>query len=156
LEGFAIVLNRYHESVPSSSDQLAPEALLTSGTASLSACALAASVVTVLFANAALEKALQRRGAAWLVLKARENIFAVIKRQKGQTKGEKSGVGRIRDTQSSQRIRASLSDRPNGQQNLVPEHVTGPLVEHPGSPFCHTWATLRIVLWDYSANEIKS
>jgi hypothetical protein len=54
---------------------------LTSGTASLSACALAASVVTVLFANAALEKALLRNGAARFVLNARENIAASFQEQ---------------------------------------------------------------------------
>jgi hypothetical protein len=46
----------------------------TSGTASLSACALAASVVTVLLANADLERAELRSGAVRLVCNARENI----------------------------------------------------------------------------------
>lgn len=53
----------------------------TSGTVSLSACALAASVVTVLFTRGAdLEKAELRKGAARLVLNARENIVVVMKR----------------------------------------------------------------------------
>jgi hypothetical protein len=50
---------------------------LTSGT--LSACALAASVVTVLFTRAVLEKAELRNGAARLVLNARENIVVVLR-----------------------------------------------------------------------------
>ena len=54
--------------------------MLTSGTASLSACALAASVVTVLFANATLGRALVRRGAARLILNARENIMYVLRK----------------------------------------------------------------------------
>jgi hypothetical protein len=45
---------------------------LTSGTASLSACAEAASVVTVLLTRGDI--ALLRRGAIWLVLNTRENI----------------------------------------------------------------------------------
>jgi hypothetical protein len=51
----------------------------TSGTASLSACALAASVVTVLFTNADLENAELRSGAARLVRNARENIVVAVK-----------------------------------------------------------------------------
>lgn len=51
---------------------------LTSGT--LSACALAASVVTVLFTRAVLEKAELRNGATRLVLNARENIFVLLRR----------------------------------------------------------------------------
>jgi hypothetical protein len=55
-------------------------AFLTSGTASLSAWELAASVVTVLFASADLESALLRRGAARPVLNARENMTVVARR----------------------------------------------------------------------------
>lgn len=47
---------------------------LTWGTLSLSACALAASVVTVLLTRAVFEKAELRNGAARLVLNALENI----------------------------------------------------------------------------------
>jgi hypothetical protein len=51
---------------------------LTWGTASLSVCALAASVVTVLFARATLERALLRKGAAdLLALNARENMVVM-------------------------------------------------------------------------------
>ena len=46
----------------------------TSGTASLSACAEAASVVTVLFTKG--DNALLRKGAARLVLNARESIVS--------------------------------------------------------------------------------
>jgi hypothetical protein len=58
---------------------------LTSGTASLSACALAASVVTVLVATAALDQAalLRRAGAAYLALNARENMVLEGKRAEG-------------------------------------------------------------------------
>lgn len=51
---------------------------LTSGTASLSAWALAASVVTVRFTNAVFEKTFWRRGAARPVLNARENMAACV------------------------------------------------------------------------------
>jgi hypothetical protein len=70
-------LNPHHN--PSKTKQIP----LTSGTASLSACALAASVVTVLFTTAALDQAalLRRAGAACLVLNARENI--VMEREEG-------------------------------------------------------------------------
>jgi hypothetical protein len=40
-------------------------------------------VVTVLFARAALDKVLQRKGAARLVLSARENIFVVLWTREG-------------------------------------------------------------------------
>lgn len=53
----------------------------TSGTASLSACALAASVVTVRFTRADLEKAELLNGAARLVLNARKNIVVIEKKQ---------------------------------------------------------------------------
>lgn len=57
---------------------------LTSGTASLSACALAASVVTVLVATAALDQAaLLRRGAA-LRLALNANIVLVKERDEGE------------------------------------------------------------------------
>jgi hypothetical protein len=70
-------LNPHHN--PSKTKQIP----LTSGTASLSACALAASVVTVLFTTAALDQAelLRRAGAAHLALNARENI--VMEREEG-------------------------------------------------------------------------
>ena len=64
------------------------KSVLTSGTASLSACALAASVVTALFARAAREKAVLRRGAARLVLNALENIV-------GGQEGVKEGAGEV-------------------------------------------------------------
>lgn len=49
--------------------------LHTAGTASLSACALAASVVTVLFAKAVFENAELLNGAARLVRNALENMM---------------------------------------------------------------------------------
>jgi hypothetical protein len=56
----------------------------SSGTASLSACALAASVVTVLVATAALDQAaLLRRGAA-LRLALNANIVLVKERDEGE------------------------------------------------------------------------
>jgi hypothetical protein len=51
-----------------------PRTAITSGTASLSACAEAASVVTVLLTRDG--NALLRKAAARLVLKARENIVS--------------------------------------------------------------------------------
>jgi len=53
------------------------EVKLTVGTVSLSACALAASVVTVLLTSAALGKAVLRRAAGRLVLNALENMVVV-------------------------------------------------------------------------------
>lgn len=61
---------------------------LTVGTASLFVCALAASVVTVLFTSAALEKALPRRGAARPVLNAVENMIVVVQLSLLEYKGE--------------------------------------------------------------------
>ncbi len=65
----------------------------TAGTASLSACALAASVVTVLFTRADLEKAELRNGAARLVLTALENIFVVVERRQKERREMKAWGG---------------------------------------------------------------
>lgn len=66
--------------------------ILTSGIAS--ACALAASVVTVLLTKAVREKALLRKGAATrLVLNARENILSEVEEQLSRTKERREGKG---------------------------------------------------------------
>jgi hypothetical protein len=58
----------------------------------LSACALAASVVTVLFTRADLEKAELRNGVARLVLNALENMFVVVERREKERRELKLGV----------------------------------------------------------------
>ena len=96
-------------------------------------------MVTFLFANATLEKAFWRKGAARLVLNARENIFAKDKERSRERRQEESVVVvRMGDVQGSQRFRASLSDRPNGKQNLVPEHVTVSAAQQIGKAYL-TW-----------------
>jgi hypothetical protein len=67
----------------------------TSGTASLSAWALAASVVTVLFANADFENAVLCKGTVRPILNARENMAAWWSEKKGK-EGE-SNAEALRD-----------------------------------------------------------
>jgi hypothetical protein len=136
LERLAVVLE------PSSTDQPCRypdsvdfQALLTSGTASLSACALAASVVTVLFASAALENPLRRKGAVRLVLKARENIVAMNKEEKSERKEKRVFVGGIGKSSELTKIWSFAIRSSQRPTEFSPRARDGPHLWLPSS-FC--------------------